>query len=387
MARLKSLVRKRRKSVLSSIVDFFSKGDYSAYLVGGVVRDLLLNRGFVDIDIVVEEGLENVARLLNQNLSGELTMHKEFKTASIITKDTRIDFVQARKEFYPEPGSLPRVAPGTIIDDLVRRDFTINAIAIGISKDNWGKVLDPSCGLKDIETETIRILHKNSFRDDPTRIFRALRYKNRLHFKLERTTTQLLKKAVLYGFISNISEQRILNEIKLIFMERSFKETVQDLVRYNIYKLSVKDIKILLRLASLKYYYFLSKINHTNFPLKKKEMKIIKDLNELNETKNNLKKAELNSEIYNILAPICDEVVDVIPSLYPSLRKKINRYLSLKKINPLISGEDLKLIGIPPGPGFRSLLRKAFELQIDRGINSKEILLKEMKKWQTGLLN
>ena len=155
----------------------------SAWLVGGMVRDLLLGQPSVDIDVVVEgEGIA-FAGILAQRLGGEFLAHKRFGTAVIDLKENcKIDVVTARRETYFRPGVLPEVFPGQISDDLFRRDFTINAIATSLNARTTGEVRDDFDGIEDLEAGLIRIMHYRSFVDDPTRILRAVRYEKRFAF-------------------------------------------------------------------------------------------------------------------------------------------------------------------------------------------------------------
>ena len=154
------------------------------YLVGGTVRDILLGREGFDIDIAVEGD----ALAFAEGLGGEVTAHGRFGTAVVRFPDGRHwDVVTARRETYAEPAALPDVEAGTIEEDLARRDFTVNAIAASLG-DDFGRLRDPHDGLADIEAGTIRVLHGRSFVDDPTRIFRAIRYENRLGFRMDDET-------------------------------------------------------------------------------------------------------------------------------------------------------------------------------------------------------
>lgn len=379
MVKLKSLAKHQKKSVLNKTINFFVKSNFHAYLVGGYVRDTTLGIKPIDIDIVVEGNAIKAAKALNLKLKGKLCIYKEFGTASIITKAERIDLASARVEKYPSPAKLPHVYPSTIIEDLNRRDFTINAMAMSISKEDFGEIFDPFNGLEDIKKGLIRVLHKNSFNDDPTRIFRALRYKNRFGFKIEKKTKILMKEAIDKKMIKQLTGQRILNEIRLIFTEKKYQETIKDLSDLIIFKIKKKDLELLPLLGPNRIYLYLSKLDTNEFPLKTEERKIMHDLNKTGSIILRLEKMSKNSIIYDILYPISDQVIDIIPLIRPELKKKINIYSRLKKIKPFIKGNDLKNLKVKQGRKFKILLKKMLDLQLDKKINSRKDALQYLK--------
>jgi tRNA nucleotidyltransferase (CCA-adding enzyme) len=167
-------------------------GGKPVYLVGGAVRDLLLDRGRADIDLVVEGD----ATALASRLGGEVVEHERFATAKAYLGEHEVDIATARAETYPRPGALPEVEPTAgIAADLARRDFTINAMAIPLRRDP--ELIDPHRGREDLESGLLRILHASSFEDDPTRALRAARYAARFGFELEPDTADLLSEADL----------------------------------------------------------------------------------------------------------------------------------------------------------------------------------------------
>ncbi|MCB1602931.1 MAG: CCA tRNA nucleotidyltransferase, partial [Xanthomonadales bacterium] len=166
------------------------------YLVGGFVRDLLLKQPVNDFDFVVEGDAIKLGKQLVKTFGGKLTPHFKFHTAiwhlpsTFNLQPATLDLITARKEMYEKPGALPTVTPSNIEDDLRRRDFTINAMAVRLDGEGFGEVLDPLDGQADLERGVIRVLHPNSFMDDPTRIFRAIRYEGRYSFTLEPSTLE-----------------------------------------------------------------------------------------------------------------------------------------------------------------------------------------------------
>ena len=195
-----------------------------AYIVGGPVRDKLLGIANYDLDFVVEGDGIKFAEALNKKLKGKLTTYRAFGTATIEIKGKRIDIVTSRKETYKYSAAYPVVKPGAIKDDLFRRDFTINAMAISVNKKNFGKLMDFYGGQKDLKKGVIRVLHDKSFMDDPTRIFRAVRFSVRFGFKIEPHTKKLMKEAVMDGLLGEVNAGRIRKEIELFLKEKNPKK-------------------------------------------------------------------------------------------------------------------------------------------------------------------
>jgi len=188
------------------------------YLVGGVVRDMFLGYPNFDLDLVVEGDAVKLAQQVAETSQAKLLAHHRFGTAKLRYENFILDLATARKETYTRPGALPSVTPGTIKDDLIRRDFSINAMAISLGSNDYGELSDPYQGKNDLEHRLIRILHPKSFRDDATRILRAIRYEQRLGFRIETQTAQLLKQDI--PMLDTITGDRIRHELKLIFKEK-----------------------------------------------------------------------------------------------------------------------------------------------------------------------
>lgn len=195
-----------------------------AYLVGGVVRDLLLGRGVSDLDVSIEGNAEALMDLPGFSLERDAL----FLTGRLEQGDVKIDVAQARAESYPAPGALPEVRPASISEDLARRDFTVNALAFPLSGDR--QLVDPHGGLDDLRAGVLRILHEGSFADDPTRALRAARYAARFGFQLEPETERLLREADL----STVSEDRIDNELRRIAAEGDPAAPLRLLVEWGV---------------------------------------------------------------------------------------------------------------------------------------------------------
>jgi len=202
------------------------------YLVGGTLRDIFLGLKLKDIDLVVETSAERFLEYIDTlGIKGRLLKRfYTFKFKVVYDDIEHIDIAIARKEVYPRPGALPIVEPGTIEEDLYRRDFTINSLAVPILPEKKpGKILDPLGGIKDLEDRIIRVLHDRSFIDDPTRIFRAVRFSIRLGFAIEPHTYKLMEDAIKGGALRTVGVARIRKEIELCRKEEKSKEIFQAL--------------------------------------------------------------------------------------------------------------------------------------------------------------
>lgn len=190
------------------------------YLVGGTVRDMLLGRSRTDIDLAVEGDGMGFAGRLAQASGGRCTPNPRFLTATVeLPEGNSLDVATARSETYERPGALPRVAAASMDEDLARRDFTINAMAVSLNRRCFGDLVDPFEGRADLQKKRVRILHGRSFIDDPTRLFRAVRFEQRLRFRLERGTERRFREAVAGGMIGKLSGPRLLEQLKLICFE------------------------------------------------------------------------------------------------------------------------------------------------------------------------
>jgi len=205
----------RRIGVLSDSLGF------EAFIVGGPVRDIILGVGNLDLDIAVEGRAIELGRLLAGELKADITAHRRFGTCTVtMGNGIKIDLATARKEIYERPAALPSVKFSSLKDDLVRRDFTVNAMAISINPSDFGRLIDPFGGRQDLARGRIRILHDGSFIDDPTRIFRAMRFKSRFGFTIDRHTEDLIKSALEGSTLDRISRERLRNELILMLKER-----------------------------------------------------------------------------------------------------------------------------------------------------------------------
>ncbi|MFL5825343.1 MAG: CCA tRNA nucleotidyltransferase [Thermoleophilaceae bacterium] len=200
-----------------------------AYLVGGAVRDLLLGIPSTDLDVVVEGDAVAEARTLAERRGGEFVRHERFGTATVRADGLTLDLATTRRESYPEPGALPIVEPAGLLEDLARRDFTVNAMAIGLTGDDEGVLHDPHGGREDLDRGTIRVLHDRSFIDDPTRLLRAVRYETRLGFSMDPDTERLARAQAEGDGFSTVSGPRVRDELLDLLRERDVATAVERL--------------------------------------------------------------------------------------------------------------------------------------------------------------
>jgi tRNA nucleotidyltransferase (CCA-adding enzyme) len=206
--------------------------DYrGVYLVGGFVRDMILHQPNYDIDIAIEGDGIDFAEHLGQELGGRVRAHQKFHTAVVILDqlkpELRVDVATTRAEFYDYPAALPTVEHSSIKHDLYRRDFTINAMAVSLAAHDFGRLLDFFGGLRDIEQKVIRVLHNLSFIEDPTRIFRAIRYENRLGFHMNSHTLGLARGCVEMNLVGDLSSARLRDELIWLLSEPKVEHTIQ----------------------------------------------------------------------------------------------------------------------------------------------------------------
>ena len=187
----------------------------TAYAVGGCVRDWILRAPkSPDLDIVVEgQGIAFATRLA-ASLRAQLTTHQQFGTSTLrLPRGQRLDIATCRKETYREPAAYPKVAPGSLRDDLLRRDFTINAMAMALDRAHFGALLDPFGGVRDLRAKRLRVLHAASFRDDPTRMLRGARFATRFRLTLEPSTRRWWSEAVAAGWLARVNRGRLHKEL------------------------------------------------------------------------------------------------------------------------------------------------------------------------------
>ncbi|MBA3945163.1 MAG: CCA tRNA nucleotidyltransferase [Herpetosiphonaceae bacterium] len=357
------------------------------YLVGGPVRDLILGRANTDLDLVAEGDAIALARACATRWGGTLTTHAAFGTATVLLgAGTSIDFVTARRETYPHPAALPIVMPATIADDLRRRDFTINTLALSLAPHSWGDVLDPVGGVADLHKRLVRVLHDRSFVDDPTRILRAIRFAARLDYGIEAHTRSLLALALPY--LEQTSSARILHELRLLLREvepervLQLHEALGSLPALAITWQSTWGVRAfeaaraqpitgvhdqvllgLLAPGELRW--------PAQYPLTVGEQRVFKQV------------AELQGQVLAIEGLQADDALDQLLQPFDTAALLVLRYSrwentkvvialthylnNLRPIKTLLTGDDLRVLGLPPGPQYRKVLAELRAAQL-RGV-------------------
>jgi tRNA nucleotidyltransferase (CCA-adding enzyme) len=187
----------------------------NVYAVGGCVRDWVLGAiGAADLDVAVEGDGIALARRVARALQGSVLVHPQFGTATLLhAGGRRIDFAMCRKETYAQPAAYPKVTAGSVRDDLFRRDFTMNAMAVSILPARFGELVDPFGGVADLRAGQLRILHPRSFLDDPSRILRGIRFAQRFGLRWEPATREALQHALSQGALTGLNRGRLQKEL------------------------------------------------------------------------------------------------------------------------------------------------------------------------------
>jgi tRNA nucleotidyltransferase (CCA-adding enzyme) len=377
------------------------------YLVGGVVRDLLLKRANLDLDLVLEGDAVRLARELTDIKQGKIMTHPRFGTAKLQWSNWSVDLATARSETYPKPCVLPMVKPASIKDDLFRRDFTINTMAIELNPGHYGQLLDLYGGRYDLEHKLVRVLHDKSFIDDATRIWRGLRYEQRLNFQMEPTTLQLLKRDIAY--LDAISGDRIRHELELILKEEYPEKVLHRADELEVLAKLHPSLKVgrwlsekfkqarsfsspdlpsvWLYLALLAYHLNVEEneqlVSYLRLP--KSVAQTLRDAIDLKIRIESLAEPELpSSRIYSFLHSYSTPAVIANSLASDSLvaRQHIKLFLGkLRYIKPALSGEDLKRMGVAPGPSIKETLCLLLEARLDGKVTTRRDEVDLAKKW------
>ena len=375
------------------------------YLVGGAVRDLLLGRANLDLDLVVERDAPRLASLLADRIGGKVTIHHRFGTAKLRHENLIIDLATARAETYSHPGALPTVHPGSIADDLARRDFTINAMAIYLDPDNFGQLVDPFQGEKDLGHKLIRVLHPRSFVDDATRMLRAVRYEQRFDFQLEETTESLLRRDL--SMIHTISGDRIRHELELIFKEaRPEKPLRRAAALYLLQEIhaalkgngwiakAFEQARSTANPPSPGLYLSLA-VHHfsqgegeefiTSLNIPKATARAIRDTLSLRENLASLEAPQLSlSAIHRLLRDYSPTSILAwdIASESPLIQQRLHLYLDrLRYVKSSLNGKDLQDMGLPPGPQIGEILEALHEARLDQRVKTRAEEVDLVRRW------
>ncbi|KXS43779.1 MULTISPECIES: CBS domain-containing protein [unclassified Candidatus Frackibacter] len=402
--------------------------ELNLYIVGGFVRDLILGVKNLDLDLVIEGDGIDFAYKLAERLEGEVKeVHKEFGTAIVkLTDGLKLDIASSRVEYYEYPAAPPQVEAALLKQDLFRRDFTINALAIQLNEKRFGRLIDYFGGEEDLEEGIIRILHNFSFIDDPTRIFRALRFANRYEFEIESLTKELIEHAINQNVIKGLSSGRLGNELFLMLSEEKAGYILLDLDKFGLlayfhpkltwgeeeYRLALEipwindwlehleiteDVTI--KIWQL-YLIILTKslsehvIKHLLLRLKFSKAlidKVIFAKNEAKDILNLLSSSDIKpSKVYYHLEPLSTEEILYLVLLTDEDEVKDwiqDYFLNLRRIELEVTGKDIIDLGYKPGPYFKKALQKVKKAKLNGNFNSYEDeykylkdCLKELKK-------
>ncbi|MDE3089038.1 MAG: CBS domain-containing protein [Chloroflexota bacterium] len=388
---------------------------FSVYIVGGFVRDLLLNQPNLDLDLVVEGDAIALAKQLAKKRGGRVHGHTRFGTAKWILKEemkeergkrkernlssllsplSSLDFTTARTEFYAHPSALPEVETSSIKQDLRRRDFTINTLAICLDPDRYGQLLDPFGGEADLQRGLIRVLHNLSFVEDPTRILRAARFEQRFGFKIEPRTETLVGDAL--DMLHRVSGERLRHELTLIFQESEPEKALARLAELGVLRAIFPPLEFTdwhaarFRAARendcpkpLTYFallvYLLSQAEAREFAQRLKlpnaaEETIAQLLALREEASPWLSQPQAPSAIYRLLEEYSDAALAVfaLATDDAQVRERVALFRTrLRAIAPELTGDDLKRMGIPTGPQYREILARLRAARLDGEISSR----------------
>ena len=397
--------------LLRTIGEVAEKNRCAAYAVGGFVRDLLLHVSNSDLDIVVEGDGIYFARQLSYHFKGKVRTHEKFSTAVVILPDGfKIDVATARLEYYEYPAAAPTVESSSIKLDLFRRDFTINALAIHLNPDSFGTLVDFFNCQNDIKDRQIRILHNLSFVEDPTRIFRAIRFEHRMGFQIGRHTEKLIKNAVKMKLFDRFFGRRFFVELKLILSEENPLSAIRRVAQFNLLQFLIPSLKLDPRLLSIleethralswhKLLYLdegcrqwmvymlalLAKVPaRATFSFFKKfevperyrlilmkekvdAARIVRVLNRYSQLR--------PSEIYLLLQGMTHEGLLYLMALTRKQagKKAVSLYVThLRHVKTHVQGDRLKEMGYRPGPLFKTILNALLEAKLDGIVRTLE---------------
>ena len=365
-------------------------------LVGGIVRDMLLGYPNFDIDLVIEGDAVKLAQHVAETSQVRLLTHHRFGTAKLKYENFTLDLATARKETYSKPGALPAVTPGTLKDDLFRRDFSINAMAISLVHNDYGELVDPYHGESDLEHRLIRVLHPESFSDDATRILRGVCYEQRFGFEFETETTRLLERDI--PMLNTVSGDRIRHELEHIFEENRPELVIKRLgelgVLHRINPSLERDgwiaekfdkarrLKKPTQLPSLYFclliYSFSEReieqfLARLNIPAKLS--RVMRDTLGIKDRLPLLDKPSVKpSEIYYLLRdyePLAIQA-NAIASESATIHRHLQLFLAkLRYVKTSLDGEELKKLGISAGPEMGKILRILHKAKLDGEVETR----------------
>ncbi len=398
-SQLESSLSKERMQLLHLIRDEATQRGLPLYIVGGSVRDLVLSRRLNDFDLTVEGDAIRLARALSSKYGGLVTAHTKFGTAkwflpeNLKTDHDTLDLISARSETYKHPAALPTVKLGSLIDDLRRRDFTINALAVRLDGSHFGELRDDLNGMDDLQKGMVRVLHPRSFIDDPTRMYRAVRYEGRYGFKIAEDTLALIPEA--RPFVEKLSAQRIRHELDLILEEPNAVSMLKRLdeldllsvihpalAKFNQSSLvTVKSDEAVLQNRNSRWILWLMHLSDQEIEFINKRLHFPADLLKILHSATSLN-ANLTavvglkpSQVVEFLEGYSIKALEVLSSAVrdEEIRNILTKYLSdWWHIKPKTTGHDLKKRDIPPGPKYTEILRRLRAAWLDGEVKSEE---------------
>lgn len=417
---IRERLRPQTLQLLKTIGELAQAAGFHAYAVGGFVRDLLLSQKDLDIDIVVEgDGIE-LAKALAQRVGGRVRSHSKFRTAVVIFPDgAKIDVATARLEYYESPGALPTVEKGSLKLDLYRRDFSINTLAIALDPQRFGVLVDYFGAQKDLNRKVIQVLHNISFVEDPTRVFRAVRFEQRFGFKIGKLTAGLIENAVRMDFFRELSGHRLFSELRLILEEDRPLMALKRLNEFGLLrvihpKLSM-DAGLEELLSSVEQVLAWHNLLFLEDSCKKWLVYLLMILKLLGrevgeEICGRLEvfdrftrilvderidadtclawmgeqKRLNNSHIYRKLRPFNTEVVlyMMASTKNESIRRAFSQYFTkLRTTVTFLTGNDLKAMGFMPGPTYRKILGSLLNARLNGRLSTREDEVQFVRKY------
>lgn len=417
---MKERLSRRILKLLRHIGEVADQLGISAYVVGGFVRDLFLYRHNEDLDIVIEGDGIAFAKQFSKLYGARINAYEKFGTAVIIFPDGfKIDVASARMEYYNAPAALPTVEMSSIKMDLLRRDFTINTLSVSLNKHSFGYLIDFFGAQRDLKEKVIRILHNLSFVEDPTRVFRAIRFEQRFGFTIGKLTSGLIENAVKMDFFKQLSGRRVFSELCHILKEENPAPYLIRLNEYNLLKVIDPSFglnqKLIYFFNSAKkvlswfdllfteepyvkwVVYFLIMLRHKDkikseeicrrLELAPRYQKIfIKERLYAEECLNRLHRhmPEAASGIYRELKDLKIELLLYIMAIttHTRLIKKISYYVTdLRDEKLSVSGRDIQALGLPPSPVYGKILSMVMDAKLNGHVKSRDQELELLKNY------
>lgn len=404
---------------LRTVGEVADDAGFPAYLVGGIVRDLFLRVTNLDVDIVVEGDGIFFAGMLVKITGGRMKTHQKFGTAVVVLPSgLKLDIATARLEYYESPAALPTIELSSIKKDLYRRDFTVNTLAVRLNRKRYGELIDFFGGLRDIKEKTIRVLHSLSFVEDPTRVLRAIRFEQRFDFHLSKHTHNLIKTAVNMKLFNRLTGERLYAELVLMFSEADPLKTVKRMKDFDLLQFIHPGLTgpaeterlftgigetltwfrlLYLDLKTRKWYlYFLGLLDRLKDTAVEEILERLSVPARIRETVRqsrvryrdvlyvfNKEPGLSPSRVYDLLAPLEIEAVLLVmaKAKQETAKKYISLYLThLRNVKVMLTGDDLKELGIPPGPRYKEILTELLDAKLDGLVRDREEELEFARK-------